>query len=414
MSESDSLKPAPTAALALTLSLCTAFVLSQFFRSAIAVIAPELSRQLSLSAGVLGVLSGAFFIASATMQIPVGVLLDRFGPRRVIPALLSVAFAGALVFASARGSGQLILGQLMIGVGCSGVFMGGFVAFSRWYPAERFATVTGFALATSNLGTLLSGTPLAAVVEAFGWRAAVYATAGIAAVLAVLVLVIVRDAPPGHPYHARRPETLAATMGGVGQVLRTRALHPLIAVAFFAYASMMTVRGLWGGPYLADIYGLDAVPRGNVLLAISFSVLLGIVAYGPIDRVLRRRRLLVLTGGGIAVSALATVALVPGLPLLAVAALFCIQGGFGAFYILLLAQVRGLFPDHMVGRAMTSINFATFAGVSTMQVATGQIIGLFPTEAGGAAPEIAYRAVFGLLAVCLASVLVNYGLRCRR
>ncbi len=389
-------------------SLCAIFIISQFYRSAVAVMAPELVAEMALSAETLGVLTGAFFAASALMQVPVGVLLDRFGPRRVIPSLLTIAVAGALVFASGRTGTQLVLGQFMIGLGCSGVFMGGLVAFSRWFPSDRFAAVAGVAIAVSVTGTLLSGTPLAAAMQAVGWRGAIYATGGITAVLAGLVFLVVRDAPPGHPYFSRTPETLLPTLKGVGEVVRNRAIYPLLALAFFAYAVVISIRGLWGGPYLANIHDLDTLAIGHVLLAMSGAILISVLAYGPLDRVVKSRKRLVLSGGSVTVASFAALALLPQPPLWLVVLLFCLLAGFGGYYVVLLAQGRSLFPDRLVGRAMTTINFATFSGVGVVQVATGVIVGLFP-EADGTAPEIAYRAVFGFLALCLAVALVTYG-----
>lgn len=401
--------PPPLSRLApLVASLYSLFIISQFYRSAIAVMAPELTRELGLSAETLGVLTGAFFVASALMQIPVGVLLDRFGPRRVVPSLLTIAVAGALVFASGKSGPQLVIGQFMIGLGCSGVFMGGFVAFSRWFPADRFATVAGVSIAVSVTGALLSGTPLAAAIEAVGWRGAIYIVAGITFVFGAAVLLVVRDAPPGHPYFSRPPETLGATLRGVGEVLRNRRIYPLLVLAFFTYAVMITVRGLWGGPYLTDVHGLGTLARGHVLLVMSGGIIAGVLSYGPLDRRLPSRKWLVLSGGGLAVTSFLALAVISEPPLWLVVVLFTALATFGGFYIILLAQGRTLFPDRLLGRAMTTINFSTFAGVGTVQVMTGLVIGSFPPM-DGAAPEIAYRTVFGVLALCLTVALVAYG-----
>ncbi|MDJ0949828.1 MAG: MFS transporter [Alphaproteobacteria bacterium] len=400
--------PSPRASVVpVVVSLCALFIISQFYRSAIAVMAPELSRDMGLSAETLGLLTGAFFVASALMQLPVGVLLDRYGPRRVVPSILTVAVAGALVFASAASGPMLVLGQFMVGLGCSGVFMGGLVAFSRWFPAEKFTTVAGAAIAVSISGTLLSGTPLAAAMEAFGWRNAIYATAAITALVGGSIPLLVRDAPPGHPYLSREPETLRQTLRGVGEVIRNRHIYPILALAFCSYSVVMSVRGLWGGPYLADIHGLGTLAIGHVLLAMSGAILVSFLGYGPLERRGIGRKRLVLSGGSITVASFCLLALTSAAPLWLAVGLFCLLAAFGGYYVLLLAHGRALFPDRLVGRAMTTINFATFAGVGTMQVTTGLIVGAFP-EAGGAAPEAAYRAVFGFLALVLATALIIY------
>ena len=381
-------------------SLCAVFVLSQFYRSAIAVIAPGLRAEANLSAEMLGLLTGAFFFAIAAMQLPVGVMLDRYGPRRTVPSLLAFTVVGAVVFAISESTTGLILGQMLIGGGCAGVFMGGLVTISRWFPADRFGTASSVALAISGLGTLLSATPFAAFAEALGWRDAYLALAAVTVVLAALVYAVVRDAPPGHPFHERQPETLGDAFRGVRKVLAHPPIYGILAVAFVSYAASISIRGLWGGPYLADIHGLGAISLGNVLLAMSLATILGVLVYGPLDRIFRTRKRLILVGMGLAAVSLGALALIPGPALWQVILLFCLLGAASAYTMHMFAHGRAFFPDHMVGRVMTTINFANFTGVGLIQVATGMLIGAVPGE-GAAAPEGAYRLVFGFLGVLL-------------
>lgn len=399
--------PPPSVAVPLLGSLCGAMIMSQFFRSTIAVIAPDLVREMPMSAETLGLVSGAFFVAMACMQLPVGVLLDRFGSRWVVPALLAVAVAGAVVFALGATPGWLIFGQVLVGIGCSGVFMGGLAAISRWFPADRFTTIAGVVISVSIAGTLLSATPLAAAAEAVGWRGAFLASAGITAVLALVVFLAVRDAPRDHPFHADRRESLAAALAGAGQVLRDRRVHRIAALALTGYSATMTVRGLWGGPYLTHVYGLDAIARGNVLLLVSVGFLVGSLCYGPLERLFNSRKRVVLGGGACSVTLLAALSLLPAPPLALVVALLIAHGAVAVFYILLLAHTRYLFPDRLVGRALTTLNFATFVGVALLQAASGVFVGLFPEVAGAAPPE-AYRTVFGFLAIVQAAGLAIY------
>jgi len=398
--------PSLGTAVRLVGSLCAVFILSQFYRSAIAVIAPALRREMDLSAEALGLLTGAFFISVAVMQIPIGVLLDRFGPRRTVPSMLSLTVVGAVLFAVSHGAAGLVVGQILIGAGCAGVFMGGLVTFSRWFPPDRFATVSSLTLAAGGLGTLLSATPFAAFAQALGWRGAYLGMAAITVALGALMFALVRDAPPDHPYHRRTPETLRDAARGVGQVLKHPPIYGLLAIAFVGYATSISIRGLWGGPYLADIHGLGAIELGNVLLAMSLATIAGTTVYGPLDRVFNTRKRLVMAGSAIAILCLGILALTPGAALWQVTMLFCGVASGVAFFVHVLAHGRAFFPDHLVGRVMTTINFANFAGVGLIQLATGLLVGAFPAE-DGRAPEAAYRLVFAFLAaVTLAAVLV--------
>ena len=389
-------------------ALCPVLALSQFLRTALAVIAPEMTRDLGLSAEALGLLTGAFFIASAIMQIPVGVLLDRFGPRRVVPVLLGVTVTGSLMFASAHSVYLLIASQFLIGVGCSGVFMGGLVTISRWYPRDRFATIASIALAISNIGPVLSGTPFAAATQAIGWRGAYDAIALITAGLAALVYIAIRDAPPDHPFHSRSTESFVTALRSVGHVLGDRRIFGVLAIGFVVYSSTIAIRGLWAGPYLADVYHLGPLQRGNVLVVMSLALITFIALIGPLDRIVDSRKRVVGGTAAIFVVIMSYMAFSPGLDFWFAIVLLCLALLGGAANVHILAHGRAFFSDQLVGRALTTVNCVIFVGVGIIQVATGFIVGAFPVSAEGAAPEIAYRAVFGFLAVVVVLALVFY------
>jgi MFS family permease len=396
------------AALPIVASFVVVTVISQFYRSAVAVIAPDLAGELSLSPEELGIIGGAFFIGIATMQVPAGVLLDRFGPRRTTPALLIISVAGAVLFARAGGFAELVTGQVLIGMGCAGVFMGALVTVSRWFPPRRFAMVGAFIMAISGAGLLLSATPLAWAAEWIGWRNAFLIVAAATAVFGTVVLVLARDAPPDHDYHRQPQENLRAVIAGLREVLGHRDLRYVLALAFVAYSTMFAIRGLWGGPYLADVHGLGSVARGNVLLLMSLGTIASGLFFGPLESRLGHARPLVLGGATATVLILAVLALAPGLPLPAATALLALLGFCGAYTVLLIAHGRSLFADRLVGRAMTVVNFANFVGIGLVQITSGMIIGAFPPAAGGAPPEAAYRTVFGVIAVTLVVAVLLY------
>ena len=164
-----------------------AFILAHFLRSAPAVIAPDLRAELGLTPGQLSSLPAAIFLGAALMQLPVGVLLDRFGPRRTMFGFIVVAGIGTLVFATARDIYGLALALFLIGCGAAPIFMGVIVLLSRWVPRERLATATAISIAVGGAGMLLSASPFAAASEAFGWRATLmvvgFAAFGIAGAL---------------------------------------------------------------------------------------------------------------------------------------------------------------------------------------------------------------------------------------
>lgn len=396
----------PTAVRVLA-TLCAVYIISQFYRSSTAVIAPDLVRDMGFSVESLGLLTGTFFLAFGLTQIPLGVMLDRFGPRRTITGMLFFAVAGALVFAAAESPAMLTFARALMGVGCAAVFMGSVVVCARWFPPDRLATTASIVLAVGGMGNLLSATPLAFASAQIGWRGAFVGMAGITALLAVAVFLLVRDAPPGHPFHARKHETLGAVLIGLGEVFRNKRLPYLSIMAFVAYPSMAAILTLWAGPYLAHIHGLDGVARGNVLALTATAMILGNLFYGPLDHRLDTRKGVAM-GGALATAAVLTaLAAIPAPPLWLAVTLLALLGFFGSYSVMVMAHGRASYPEHLVGRAVTVVNFVNFTGVAVMQAITGFIIGALSTGTGPT-PEIAYRAVFGFLAATVIIALLFY------
>ena len=386
--------------------LCAAFMASQFFRVSNAVIAPELMRTLSISSEAMGVITGAYFLAFGIMQIPTGVLLDRFGPRRTMSALFVVAAIGSAVFATAEGAFGLTVGRALVGIGCAAGLMGILVTISRWYPPERFAGLSGTVYVVGGAGVLFATTPLAAAAGTIGWRGAFWAMTVITLGLAAMMFAAVRDAPPGREPESAR-ETFGEMLAGVRAVATNRQLWHVCAIQFVNYGTILAIVGLWAGPYLNDVHGMRGVLRGNVLFVINVAMLAGVLGYGILERRLGSRKRAI-SGGSVASAAvLLVLAFGPDFgPWPAVGLLIAFT--FTSAHIMLNhAHARAVLPDHLVGRGLTLQNVAVFFGVAAMQGATGFIVGRF-TEVGEAAPDVAYRSVFGFLALMIVVSLVLY------
>jgi predicted MFS family arabinose efflux permease len=381
-------------------------VLSQFYRISGGVIAPELMRDLELTPSALGTANGAFFMALAVLQLPCGMLFDRFGPRRTIAFLTVAAVVGALAHAAATSALSLIVARALLGVGCAGSFMGAVVLTSRWYPGERMTTVMSWVFALSNVGTLIGATPLAWASDMVGWRMAFVFMAAVTAVVGLIFFVVVRDRPDGRPF-AGNGESFGEILRGIVEVIRTKGLPRILAIHAFAYASMLTVLGLWASPYLHDVYGMDTVGRGNVLLAMGIGQVLGILCYGPLDRLFNSRKTVIIGGALLTLAVLAGLAIPPALPIeLAVGLLIalCFVTSYG---IVIVAHGRSLYPDHLAGRGVTVVNLAQVTGCTVLPIMTGFLIDLFPMEAGTVS-VLAYRAVFGVIGLSLAMGILAY------
>ena len=386
--------------------LCAGFMASQFFRVSNAVIAPELMRTLSISSEAMGVITGAFFLAFGIMQVPTGVLLDRFGPRRTMSGLFVIAASGSAVFAMAEGIVGLTIGRALIGIGCAAGLMGMLVTISRWYPPERFAKLSAMVYVVGGAGVLFATTPLAAAADTIGWRGAFWAMAVLTLGFAAMIFAMVRDAPPGQEIESAR-ETFGEMLGGVRAAGANRQLWHVCAIQFVNYGTILAIVGLWAGPYLNDVHGLQGVVRGNVLFVINLAMLVGVLGYGALERKLGSRKRAIAGGSVASAAVLLVLALWPDIgPWSAIGLLIAFT--FTSAHIMLNhAHARAVLPDHLVGRGLTLQNVAVFFGVAAMQSVTGLIVGGF-TEVGEAAPDVAYRSVFGFLALMIVVSLLLY------
>ena len=391
------------AALPTLAVLAAAYVLSQFFRTALAVVAPEIAADLGLDPARLGMLSSAWFWAFAAAQIPIGVALDRWGPRRTVSLVFGVGGLGCLVFAQATQLGTAILGQILIGIGCAPVFMGALVILARFYPPHLFAQFSAILLAIGTAGTLAGTTPLALVAGAVGWRGAFLGMGALVVVVALLLASVVRDRPPGAAIPTAT-ETWLRPCAACVPVLANRRIWAILPMCFTSYAVLITVRGLWAGPYLAEMFAFSPVARGNVLLAMSVAMILGNLAYGMLERRYDQRRRLVAWGSGGVMMALLLLAGLPAASAALATVLLAAVGGLGMTYALLMAQGRRFLAEHEIGRGLTVLNGACFAGAATMQALSGLVVDL----AQDFGPVATWRALFLFLAAALAVAAATY------
>lgn len=394
--------------LIIVATLAAAYVGSHFFRAANVTIGLDLMRDLAIGPEALGALTGAFFFGFAAMQIPCGFLFDRFGPRLTVTCMLILATIGATIFTLAPNWPVLLTGRVLMGAGFGVMLIGSMVVISRWFPPDRFSTIVAMVLSIGLVGNLVATTPLAWASDAIGWRAAFGAVVVFIAIATVAVWLIVRDAPPGHPFLARTPETPRQMLQGLIEVLGNRRLHPILAMNFCNYACVFTVQGLWGGPYLREVHGFTPIEAGNVLLAAVITYQFGIVIFGPLDRRLDTRKWIAVCGTLATISTMAVLALVSRAPVWVPVAAILVMGFFAASSTMVMTHGRGIFPDRLIGRGVATINTAVMFGVACMQTLSGIVIGSFEPLADGARSETAYRALFAVLTAVLIVAIAIY------
>lgn len=368
--------------------LCLAYVLSQFFRAFLAVLAVPIETDLGVGPETLARASGYWFIAFALMQLPVGWALDRIGPRRTSAVLLAAGGGGgALLFAMASGAWHISGAMLLIGIGCSPVLMASYYIFAREYPPARFATLAALMLGVGSVGNLIASYPTALAVEWVGWRATLVGLGLVSLVVAGGIAATVQDPAPAE----------TETRGSLLDVLRIPAIWPIVAIMFVNYAPSGALRGLWIGPYLSDVYGLDNTSIGKATLLFGTTMILGVILAGPLDRVFKTRKWVIFALNFSAGLLILSLGYFVGSGLMLVMVLIALFGLVSGSFPVIIAHGRSFFPQHLVGRGVTFLNLFGIGGVGLMQMATARLHEI-------ASPEPAfqsYQTIFYFFAGCL-------------
>jgi predicted MFS family arabinose efflux permease len=373
------------------LVLISGFALSQAFRTAAAIMAPPLQQAFGLTPQQLGLFAGVFHFAFGALQLFMGMGIDVYGVRRTVLAVFPLTIVGALVTAAADSYAVLVLGQALTGIGCAPAFLVCTVFIARRFPAGEYARVNGAALGIGSVGLLLTGTPLAWVIEAWGWRAGFVALAVCAAAAWTAILLLVREEAPMAA--GERPRVLAA-LRGYGELFRLRHTLGIIGLALFTYASFLSLRGLWLGPLLIDRYGFSLVQSGNVALAMSVLGMVGPPLFGRLDPGDAKRRRWI-TGFTITCVLIFAAMALPVAGWLEVTLALAI-GIVSGYMVMQYADVRASYPAHMTGRAMAVFTMAMFLGVALLQWLTG-----LAASAAAILGVETYAAVFGAIAFFL-------------
>jgi MFS family permease len=362
------------------------YFLSFFFRNVNAVISRDLAGEFSLTPADLGFLTSMYLLAFAAFQLPLGVLLDRYGPRRVVAALLCVAALGALLFALARDFTMLSIGRALIGLGVSAGLMGAIKAFTLWFPLSRLATLNGLYLAAGGIGGLSATAPAEALLGPFGWRFLFFLLSGMSVAAALLVFFVVPEKKlPGEGTSLRRQ------IAGFGEIFSTPAFWRIVLPLVICHGSYLALQGLWLGPWLYDVAGEARNAVANYLLVTAVAYTLGSVFFGVTsDRFSR----LVMFKLGLCVSVAAFLLVAFGVTT-ALGAVLAVYGFTTISAALAYALLTPIFPPEMTGRANTASNVLMFGVAFLFQWAVGAVLRLYPA-ANGYSPE-GYLTAFGIL-----------------
>ncbi len=382
--------------------------LSSLLRNVNAVLASHLVGALALTPGELGLLTSAFFFAFALVQLPVGIALDRWGPRRVQLAMMLVGALGALLFSRGSGFGQLLVARAVMGLGLGGCFMAAVKAVSTWIAPSKLPSVHGYLIAVGGLGAATATMPVRLALDYTDWRGLFAILGALTACSGLLIALL-------YP----RDTQAAPKRGPLGQALRDVFRAPVFrstaSLVLIPHAVFFGIQGLWIGRWLSDVARFPDDAVAYLLYMGMAAVIFGAIAVGTITEWAGRRGIapLDVAAAGIGVFLLVQAAFIvnyqPSFQLLSV--LFTLVGTITGIEYAIVAQSM---PRELTGRAATCLNLLIFIGAFVVQAGFGVMVGMWTADAGGHAPAIAYRAAFAVLVAVQLPGLVGFVLRRRR
>ncbi len=383
----------PVTALRVFLPFALGYFLSYLYRVVNAVIATDLVGDLGIGPSALGLLTATYFISFASAQLPLGVLLDRYGPRKMEAFLLLFAGLGAFVFAGSDTLTGLIIGRALIGFGVSACLMAAFKAYVLWFSKERWPLVNGFQMAAGGLGALAATTPVEAALRITDWRGLFIILAILTILTAATIFLVVPEKPA-----RQKGESIRDQLHGVRQVFSSLVFWRTAPLTTMSQATFLSIQGLWSGPWLKDVAGLDRPAVARTLFFIAAAMVAGFISLGTLAERLTRVGISVLTtavtGMCIFMAIQTAIILLGGeTPLL----LWIAFGFFGTSGIIPYASLSQSFPAHLSGRVTTGVNLLVFIAAFAGQWAIGAIIGLWPIGSDGSYALSGYRAGFTVM-----------------
>lgn len=381
--------------------------LSTLLRTVNAVLAPDLVVSFALDSGQLGLLTSAFFVSFALAQLPVGIALDRYGPRKVQLVLMLVAAGGTLMFARGSSFTELMLARSVIGFGLGGCFMSAVKAISTWISPSRLPSVQGYLIAVGGLGAASATTPVRMALQYTDWRGLFLALAALVACTGMLIWMVT-------PRMAQQTKAKAPTVRSIVGVYRDPAFRRTISLILIPHAIFFGVQGLWIGRWLADVARFPSAAVAYLLYLSMAAVIFGAIGVGMVTEWAGRRgfKPIDVAGIGVALFVLVQVAIVcnwkPSFQLLSV--LFTLVGTVTGIEYAIVAQS---IPPALTGRAATCLNLLIFVGAFVVQAGFGLVIGLWQPDHLGRYPASAYQVAFGVLVLLQLPGLVAFARRRR-
>ena len=359
------------------------YYMSYLFRTVNAIISPQIVLDVGLSPSALGFMTAAYFITFAAVQLPLGIVLDKYGPRKVQTALLMVAAAGAATFAVGTDALTLIIGRGLIGLGVSACLMAALKTNVLWFPKKKIPLVNGVIFAFGTIGALSTTVPMELLIQTVDWRTVFWWLAGLSIISGLLILFVVPERPPATEMNLSQP-VFKAQLSDLKIVYGSAYFWRLSVMVFLHNGVFLSYQALWAAPWLRDVAESDRSGVADAMFMFNIGMFVGVLSIGLIAE--RAQNLGVPTVvpavAGIAMSLIVQV-------LFAAAwtdypAILCLLFGyFGSSSTLAYAVLNQKFPHRLTGRVNTAQNMLTFIAAFATQWLVGVTIGLYPAPGEG-------------------------------
>lgn len=381
------------------------YYLSYLFRTVNAVISENLTTELGTGPANLGLLTSIYLIAFASSQVPLGVALDRYGPRRVNAFLLLIAAVGAALFAFAESFAVLLVARALIGFGVSAALMGSFKANVLWFPADRIPLMNNLIGACGAVGAISATRPVEILLHSTGWRDIFAGLAVLTVIVSLAILLLV----PEKSGSARTEESFARQLTGYMQVMRDPYFWRVALIFAIAHTAFLSYQTLWADPWLRDVAGFEQTERANYLFIIQIGFLAGLLLTGVVTDGLRRTRVQAVHvfGGGVLMLIGLQVLLALGVTVGLTAIWFLFGLLASATYLAYAAQTKH-FSVALTGRAITAMNFMVFVFAFICQWGIGGVIEAFPADADGGYSKAAHSTALWIMISLQALCYLNF------
>lgn len=369
------------------------YFISYIFRVVNAVIAPDLVMDLDLDPSQLGLLTSVYFISFASSQLPLGLLLDRFGPRMINALLLVVAALGAFIFARSHTLIGVIIGRAFIGFGVSACLMSAFKAYVIWFPEKMWPRINGFQMAAGAMGALTATTPVAWALQITDWRGIFMLLSMLCLCVAAILCGVVPEKK-----EKKKSESLAEQLRGIKTIFTSGQFLRTAPVTIFSQAGFLSIQGLWVGPWLRDVGNMAQMEAAMLLSAIALSMMSGFVILGYLAEQLSKIGINVLKTavGGMVIFMLIQGGIIAGVPTM-VPLMWLLFGFFGTSGIIAYSGLSHYFPRELSGRVTTGLNLMVFLAAFACQWVIGAIINVWETGMADSYAPVGYQAGFGLM-----------------